>query len=216
MSKQVDSFIGEKLEQAQIFDQQGKRVPVTVVAAYPCTVVRVLTEEKDGYNALQLGIGIKKEKRTTKPILGQIKKAGLKKIPRFLQEIRLKDSQATNMFKAGDEIRVGDVFKVGDSVDVTGVSWGKGFTGVVKRHHFKGGPRTHGQSDRERAPGSIGQTTRPGRVYKGKRMAGRSGNQKVTIKNLKVIEVDDKNNRLVISGLVPGKRDSLLTIRKMN
>lgn len=214
MDNLLTKFIGKKVIQSQRFDEKGKRIPVTVIEAGPCTVVQI-KKEKSGYNAIQLGFGIKKEKNITKPILGHLKKAGINKMPRFLREVRLKKTpDAEISLKEGNEIKVGDVFKVGDIIDITGTSKGRGFTGVVKRHHFKGGPRTHGQSDRERAPGSIGQTTTPGRVYKGKRMAGRSGGEKVTVRNLKVVDVDSNSNRLVVIGLVPGVKNSLLTIAK--
>ena len=140
-----------------------------------------------------------------------MKKAGLDKKPRFLREIRVGD---VGELKLGAEIKVGDVFAPGDPVRVTGTSKGKGFAGVVKRHHFAGGPRTHGQSDRERAPGSIGQTTTPGRVYRGKRMAGRMGTDTVTVRGLKVIAVDPENNTVTIKGLVPGGRKGLLLVQK--
>lgn len=216
MNRLITTFIGKKLIQTQKFDDRGKRIPVTVVDASPCIVVQIMKKEKNGYDALQLGVGIKKEKNTTKPILGHLKKAGINKIPRFLREVRLQKplTIGESPLKVGSEIKVSDVFTVGDTVNVTGTSKGRGFTGVVKRHHFKGGPRTHGQSDRERAPGAIGQTTTPGRVYKGKRMAGRSGTETVTVKNLKIVDIDNSNNRLIIKGLVPGVRNSLLTIHK--
>lgn len=215
--KVIKTFIGEKIGQSQRFDDKGKRIPVTVIEANPCNIIQIKNISKDGYDALQVGYGVRKSKNITKPVLGHIKKAGTDKMPRFLREFRIEKGEGAELpFKQGDVIKVGEVFTVGDMVDVSGTSRGKGFTGVVKRHHFKGGPRTHGQSDRERAPGSIGQTTTPGRVYKGKRMAGRSGAEKVTIKNLKVIEVDNNNNRLTVVGLVPGVKNSLLTIAKAN
>ena len=191
-SIKIQGILGKKITQSQRFNEAGKRIPVTVIEAGPAVVVQIKNQIKDNYQAVQLGFG-----KT--------------KLPRFLKEIRLEKETS---LKVGDVLHVEDVFNLGDTVKVTGVSRGKGFTGVVKRHHFAGGPRTHGQSDRERAPGSIGQTTTPGRVYKGKRMAGRSGGERATIKNLKVMEIDTENNILVISGLVPGTRNSLLTITK--
>ena len=146
--------------------------------------------------------------------MGHIKKAGLKVIPRFLREVSANQEEESSNLKVGDEIKVGDIFKPGDIVDVTGTSKGKGFTGVVKRWGFAGGPRTHGQSDRERAPGSIGSTTTPGRGLKGKKMAGRAGGEKVTIKNLKVIEVNPEKNLLLVKGLVPGAKNGFLMIKK--
>ena len=149
-------------------------------------------------------------------MLGYFKKAGLdKNPPRFLREIRLNNLSDLNDLRPGMEIKIGEVFNPGDIVSVSGISKGKGFQGVVKRHHFKGGPRTHGQSDRERAPGAIGSTTTPGRVYKGKRMAGRMGQDRVTVKNLKVVNINSEKNTLTISGLVPGGKNSLLVIKKL-
>jgi len=149
--------------------------------------------------------------------LGILKKAGLEKNPpRFFREIRVRDNNVfeEGKYKVGEKLKVTDIFSVGDDVVVTGTSKGKGFQGVVKRHHFRGGPRTHGQSDRERAPGSIGQTTTPGRVYKGKRMAGRMGGNKITVKGLKVVSMDTENNIMTLRGLVPGYRNSLLIIKE--
>lgn len=211
---QLKTILGKKVEQSQRFDGKGKRIPVTIVKAGPCIVVQIKNKDKDGYNAIQLGFENRKTTGLTKPIKGHLKKAGIEKAPRFLREIRVKDIDLS--LKAGDVINISDLFTNNDQIDVTGISRGKGFTGVVKRHHFKGGPRTHGQSDRERAPGSIGQTTTPGRVYKGKRMAGRSGAEKTTVKNLQVFEVDKEKNLLIIKGLIPGVRNSLVTISKTN
>ncbi len=210
----ITAIIGKKIKQTQHFNEKGERIPITVIEAGPCDITQIKNLKRDGYNAIQLGFGIRKEKNIKKPILGHIKKAGIKKLPRFLKEVRLKDTENIS-HKEGDTVKIGEVLSIGDTVEVTGISRGKGFTGVVKRHHFKGGPRTHGQSDRERAPGSIGQTTTPGRVYKGKRMAGRSGGEKVTVDNLKVIEVDNEKNLLVVSGLVPGSKNSLIIVSKV-
>jgi len=228
----LNAIIGTKLEQKQAFNSDGARIPVTHIKTGPLHVVAVRSSKIDGYNAVILGLGNKKIASITKPMQTQFAKAGLdKNPPRFLVETKIdtdikqistdtniSDNPSTiseNLPKVGQEIKVGDVFKEGDVVQVTGVSKGKGFAGVVKRHHFKGGPRTHGQSDRERAPGSIGQTTTPGRVYKGKRMAGRMGGGRVTLKNLKVVNIDSDKNVLIISGLVPGGRNSLLMIKKI-
>lgn len=209
----LTAIIGKKIKQTQCFNDKGERIPVTYISTGHNNVVQIKNITKDGYNALQLGFGIAKIKNTTKPIIGHLKKAGIKEIPRFLREVSLNDLTGIS-YKIGDRIKVGDIFKIGDRIKVSGISKGKGFTGVVKRHHFKGGPRTHGQSDRERAPGSIGQTTTPGRVYKGKRMAGRSGGERVTVKNLNVVEVDDEKNLLVVTGLIPGVINGLVTIKK--
>lgn len=212
----LQALIGTKISQNQQFDAEGKRIPVTIIKTGSLSVVSVKTNEKDGYNALQLGLGTRRITTLTKPEQGNVKKAGLEKNPpRFLREVGLSDLSSLGDLSPGTKIKAGDVLAVGDMVQVTGTSKGKGFAGGVKRHHFKGGPRTHGQSDRERSPGSIGQTTTPGRVYKGKRMAGRMGNDTVTVKNLKVIAVDDEKDLLVISGVVPGGKNGVLVIRKM-
>ncbi|KKS96011.1 MAG: 50S ribosomal protein L3, large subunit ribosomal protein L3 [Candidatus Gottesmanbacteria bacterium GW2011_GWA2_43_14] len=208
------AILGSKINQSQLFDKEGNRLAVTHITAGPCQVVSVKTEETDGYRAVVIGFGTKRIKLLTKAQMGNFKKAGLDKIPpRFLTEIET-GRELTGEAKPGQSYNVADVFKEGDTVQVTGTSKGKGFAGVVKRHGFAGGPRTHGQSDRERAPGSIGQTTTPGRVYKGKRMAGRMGTDRVTIKNLKVVKIDAEKNILTVGGLVPGGRNSLLLIRK--
>jgi large subunit ribosomal protein L3 len=206
---QLSSLIGKKIYQKQGFLQDGTRVPLSGVVVAGNFVTQVKSADKEGYNALQLGMGI--SKKAKKAIVNHSKKAGLEQTPRFFREIRVDDvADATS----GTAINVSDVFTPGDIVDVTGVSKGKGFAGGVKRHHFKGGPKTHGQSDRLRAPGSIGQTTTPGRVYKGKRMAGRMGHDTVTVKNLEVIEVTD-DGVLLIKGLVPGALNSIVVVKKM-
>lgn len=214
----INAILGTKIDQSCTFLPSGKRIPVTHILVGPCWIIDVKTVDKDGYNAIQLGFGSRRTKTLTNPELGHLKKAGLEKNPpRFLREIRI-DNQVSfdsRQFKPGTMIKVADVCKAGDVVQMTGTSKGKGFAGVVKRHHFAGGPRTHGQSDRERAPGAIGQTTTPGRVYKGKRMAGRMGGEKVTIKNLEVVGIDGEKNILTVSGLVPGGRNSLLIIKKL-
>lgn len=211
----INGLLGIKLGQSQQFDPEGRRIPVTNIQAGPCWVTRI-TDMGD-YHNLQLAFG--STKHINKANEGHIKKAGLDKKPRFLREIRIHTGGESELgtppvCKVGDTITVGDVFAPGDPVRVTGTSKGKGFAGVVKRHHFAGGPRTHGQSDRERAPGSIGQTTTPGRVYKGKRMAGRMGNDRVTVRGLRVVAVDSQKNILTVKGLVPGAQKGLLLIQK--
>lgn len=204
----ITGLIGQKIDQTQGFLEDGTRVPVTWVNVASNVVTQAKSHEKDGYFAIQIGFGI--AKKPTKAISGHIKKAGITKTPRFFKEIRLKEAGDV---APGESLQAGIVFKAGDVIDVAGTSKGKGFAGVVKRHHFKGGPRTHGQSDRERAPGSIGQTTTPGRVYKGKRMAGRMGHEQVTLKNLLILDVMD--NMLLIKGLVPGHLGSIVTVKKV-
>lgn len=206
---QLTSLIGKKTYQKQGFLQDGRRVPLSAVNVLGNFVTQIKTKDKEGYNSIQLGIDIKK--KANKSLVNHSKKAGLKHTPRFFKEIRVENVEEIT---PGTEINVSEVFQAGDMVDVTGVSKGKGFAGGVKRHGFHGGPRTHGQSDRERAPGSIGQTTTPGRVYKGKRMAGRMGQDTVTIKNLEIIEVTN-DGVLLIKGLVPGSVNSVLVIKKV-
>ena len=188
--------------------EDGKRVPVSSVLVTSNIITQLKTQEKEGYNAFQFGIDLMK--KTNKSQGGHSKKAGIEKTPRFLKEIRV---DALGDLSLGRLVKAEEVLKQGDLVDVTGTSKGKGYAGVVKRHHFKGGPRTHGQSDRERAPGSSGQTTTPGRVYKGKRMSGKMGNAKRTVKNLVVLSV--QGDTVLLKGLVPGIPDSVLIIKKV-
>ncbi len=204
----MQGIIGKKLYQSSGFLKDGTRVPLTAVATKGNIVVQVKTTEKEGYNALQLGFDSRK--KPSKSQKEHAKKAGIEKAPRFLREIKVSDISEGIL---GKEVLAKDVFEAGDIIDVSGVSKGKGFAGGVKRHHFKGGPRTHGQSDRERAPGSIGQTTTPGRVYKGKRMAGRMGHENVTVKNLEIIEITD-DGLVLINGLIPGHINSIVKIEK--
>ena len=204
----INAIFGIKQEQKQKFLENGIRIPVTEIKVEGNSIIMLKNKDKHGYNSIQIGLGI--NKKPTKAESGNIKGANLKVAPRFLRELRVDDLSGANI---GEAIKPSSVFSPGDIIDVIGISKGKGFAGGVKRHHFKGGPRTHGQSDRERAPGSIGQTTTPGRVYKGKRMAGRMGHERVTVKNLKVIEVSD--DILLIKGLVPGSVNSLLEIKKV-
>jgi len=202
----MNAILGTKISQSQAFDEAGKRIPVTEIQAGPCWVIGMTDK------SVQLGFG--NIKNISKAEAGHIKKAGLDKKLRFLRSFRISDLSNLSDVSLGKEIKVGEVFAPGDKVQITGVSKGKGFAGVVKRHHFMGGPRTHGQSDRERAPGSIGATTTPGRVYRGKRMAGRMGNDRVTIKKMKVIAVDTQKNILTVKGLVPGGKNGLLLMQK--
>lgn len=213
----INSILGSKLSQSQFFDADGNRIPVTNILAGPCVVIRQKTTEVDGYNSVVIGFGMRRAKTLNKAEIGNFTKAGIKeKLPRFLNEVKITDSDSDKeKYIPGANITVTEVLKEGDVVEITGTAKGSGFAGVVKRHHFKGGPRTHGQSDRERAPGSIGQTTTPGRVYKGKRMAGRMGQNQVTVKNLKVVKIDPEQNIVTIKGLVAGKTNSLLLIKKV-
>jgi len=207
----MQALLGQKTRQTQMFLIDGTRIPVSFINVAGNVVTDVKTKEKNGYNALQLGIG--KTKRLTKAMDGLAKAAKIEHWPYFVREIRVYSSDsAPSAPPPGTIINPTEVLKAGDIVDVTGISKGKGYAGVVKRHHFKGGPRTHGQSDRERAPGSIGQTTTPGRVYKGKRMAGRMGHERVTVKNLEVVDVGQ--DYVAVKGLVPGPINSFLILKK--
>jgi len=204
----LKGLIGKKIGMTQIFDEAGAAVPVTLIEAGPCYVTQVRLPEKEGYAAVQLGFGEVKPKRLTSGELGHLKKNELPPL-RFLREFRTKDAE----FKAGDKVTV-EVFGVGERVDVIGTSKGKGFAGVVKRYHFRGGPKSHGASDRLRAPGSSSSTTTPGRVYKGSRRAGHMGHERVTAQSLKVVLVDAERNLLGVHGAVPGPRGGLVTIRE--
>ncbi|KKU83146.1 50S ribosomal protein L3 [Candidatus Gottesmanbacteria bacterium RIFCSPLOWO2_01_FULL_49_10] len=206
----IPSLLGIKKGQSQAFTADGKRIPVTVVEAGPCWVTKV--EDMPMYKSIQLGFG--NTRHISKAEEGHIKKAGLTTKLRFLRSFHVSPVGDLGDVKPGTEIKVGDVFAIGDAIRVTGTSKGKGFAGVVKRHGFAGGPRTHGQSDRERAPGSIGQTTTPGRVYRGKRMAGRMGGERVTQRGLKVVAINPDTNTMTIKGLVPGAPSGLLIIQK--
>lgn len=206
----MPGLLGKKLGMTSVFLPDGKSVPVTVIEAGPCPVYAVKSSEKDGYKALQLGFGEKKEKRNAKPQLAVYNKLGLKS-PRLLREFKnFKDGE----FNVGDSINV-EIFQEGDKVKVSGLSKGKGFQGVMRRHGFGGvGGTTHGQSDRLRAPGSIGSSSDPSRVFKGTRMAGRTGYEKVTISNLRVIKVIPEKNIILVKGAVPGSINSLVEINK--
>ena len=209
----VDGLLGKKLGMTQVFDERGEVVPVTVISAGPCVVTQVRTRERDGYEAVQLGYG--ESRRLTKPERGHLKAAQPdgaegELLLRHLREVTARD---TDTVQVGQRVTVG-IFKPGDVIDISGVSKGKGFQGVVRRHGFRGGPKTHGQSDRWRAPGSIGAGTTPGHVFKGTRMAGRMGNERVTVQNLRVVQVDEDRNLLVVRGSVPGANEGLLMIRR--
>ena len=204
----LNGLLGKKLDQTQAFLEDGRRIPLSLISVSGNWVTQIKTPEKDLYSAVQLGFGHKK--KTTKAIAGHSKKAGQdKKTPRFFREVRTDDITGIEL---GQEINIAEILEPGDVIDVTGTSKGKGYAGVVKRHHFKGGPKTHGQSDRHRAPGASGQGTTPGRVYKGKRMSGRMGNERVTVKNLTVIDI--KDSVIYVKGLIPGVKGSLVMISK--
>lgn len=201
----AQGIIGKKLGMSRTFNEEGMVTAVTAIEAGPCTITSVKTTEKDGYTAVQMGYG--ETKKLNSPQRGHLKELGQFK---HLREFRLDDA---GEIKEGQKMDV-SLFKTGDLVDITGISKGKGFAGVVKRHHFAGGPKTHGQSDRHRAPGSVGSSTTPGRVYKGMRMAGHLGNKQVTVRNIEVYQADPERNLLLVRGAVPGMRNGLLLIKK--
>jgi large subunit ribosomal protein L3 len=199
----IQGMIGRKLGTTQFFGEKGNAEAATLIEAGPCTVVQVKTSETDGYTAAKLGFGAAKKLKSV--LKGQSKGLGEFK---FLREFRMETAEGV---KVGDKLDV-SLFKPGDKVTVTGISKGRGFAGGVKRYHFHGGPKTHGQSDRNRAPGSIGSTTTPGRVYKGTRMAGHMGDDRVTVRNMEVLKADVEKNLLLVKGPVPGAKNGLLLI----
>ena len=220
-------ILGEKREQSQLFTDEGDRVATTFIRTTPCFVTAVMTKPAHTYFSVQLGFGqIKNIKKTVK---GQLKKAGIETPLHFLREVRLEQfgEQVKYVEEEGKKgLQIKDAklyvgtqidptafFKKGDKLVISGVSKGKGFQGVVKRHAFKGGPKTHGQSDRERAPGSIGMTTTPGRIFRGKRMAGRMGGERITLKNIEVVAVT--KDGIMIKGAIPGAKNGLIEIKKM-
>ncbi|WP_337043573.1 50S ribosomal protein L3 [Emticicia sp. 17c] len=206
----MSGIIGKKVGMTTIFNAEGQAVPCTLIEAGPCVVTQVRTEEKDGYKAIQLGYGEKKEKNTSRPLVGHFKKAGTTP-KRKLVEFKEFEKE----YSLGDTIRIEDVFAVGDFLDASGNSKGRGFQGVVKRHGFGGvGGQTHGQHNRGRHPGSIGACSFPSRVFKGLRMAGRMGNTRTTVQNLKVLKVLADQNLIVISGSVPGAKNTFITLHK--
>ncbi len=204
----LKGLIGKKVGMTQIFDATGSAVPVTLIEAGPCYVTQVRTVESEGYSAVQLGFAEAKPKRLTGGQLGHLKRNNLPPL-RFLREFREKDPGV----KEGDVLNVGEVFAVGEHIDVIGTSKGKGFAGAMKRYHFRGGPATHGQSDRQRSPGSRGSGTTPGRVYKGARGPGHMGHDRVTTQNLVVALVDAERNLLGVRGSVPGPKGGLVVIK---
>jgi large subunit ribosomal protein L3 len=203
----LKGLIGKKIGMTQIFDEQGVAYPVTIIEAGPCYVTQVRNQERDGYTAVQVGFGEIHPKKLAAGELGHLKANDLPPM-RFLREFRSKET-----VNIGDKLTV-DLFAIGEHVDVVGTSKGKGFAGAVKRHHFKGGKKTHGQSDRQRAPGSHGSGTTPGRVLKNARSAGHMGNERVTVQALKVVLVDAERNLLGVHGAVPGGKGGLVVIKE--
>jgi large subunit ribosomal protein L3 len=208
--KKMSGILGKKIGMTSIFDEKGESIPCTVIEAGPCYVTQIKTKEKDGYEAIQLGFQEKKAKLVNKPEAGHFKQANVT-AKRLVREFRSFD---VTKFQIGNEVKVDLLFVKGDKVSVRGVSKGRGFQGVVKRHHFGGGSRTHGQSDRVRAPGSIGSSSYPSRVFKGMRMAGRMGGDNVTVKNLRVVQIIPESNLVLIQGSVPGYNNSYVEIHK--
>jgi large subunit ribosomal protein L3 len=206
----MSGIIGKKLGMSSIFGNDGEIIPVTVIQAGPCKIVNIKTKEKDGYEALQLSFGERKEKHTNKPFAGQFKNNGLKpaKLLKEFRNFNLAD------YKVGDQIGA-DFFTEGEKIKVRGRNKGKGFQGVMRRHNFGGvGGTTHGQSDRLRAPGSIGASSYPSRVFKGQRMAGRMGNENITVSGLKVVKVIPEQNLIFVKGAVPGAKNTILELIK--
>jgi len=202
--------LAKKVGMTQVFDEQGTVIPVTVIQAGPCYITQIRSADRDGYVAVQLGYGETKPKNLTKGQLGHLQKADLPAL-RHLREFRVPNS-AEVAVEEGQEIKV-DVFEKGDLVDVIGVSKGRGHSGTIKRHGFARGPKTHGQSDRMRSPGSIGMCATPGRTLKGQRMAGRMGNDRVTVQNLQLVVVDAEKNLLAVKGSIPGAKGSIVMIK---
>jgi large subunit ribosomal protein L3 len=205
----MPGLIGKKIGMTRIFNDEGVQIPVTVIEAGPCPVVNVRSEETDGYQAVQLGFGAKKTKRTSKAEMGHASKAGLESAPRLMREFRTTNGEE---YEVGQELTV-ELFEAGDRVKVTGRSKGRGFQGVVKRYGFAGRPASHGHP-MSRNPGSLGPGTDPSRVIKGKKMPGRMGGDRQTIRNLQVVRVDGDRNLLFVKGGVPGARDGFVLISK--
>ena len=205
----LGGLIGRKIGMSQVFAENGDAVPVTVIEAGPCYVTQVKTLERDGYEAAQIGFDPKKEKQTTRPLKGHFDKAKVdpKRIVREVAVDDVETCEAGQVFGAG-------IFETGELVDVTGYFKGRGFQGVVKRHGFRGGDKTRGQSDRWRHPGSIGQSATPSKVFKGTRMGGRMGNKRMTVRNLQVVGVDAEKNILLVKGAVPGHRNAYVVINR--
>jgi large subunit ribosomal protein L3 len=203
----MKGIIGKKIGMTGIFNEKGTYIPCTVIEAGPCSVIQVKTKESDGYEAIQLGFDEKVERLVNKPMLGHFLKAKTKPVYKLLE---FRDIAATN-YKTGDVISV-SVFNKGEKIKIVGTSIGRGFQGVVKRHHFGGGSVTHGQSDRLRAPGSIGASSYPSRVFKGQRMAGRMGGKQITARNIQIVNVIPDSNLLIVKGSLPGPKNGYLKI----
>ena len=206
----MKEILGKKLGMTRVFRESGEIVPCTVIEAGPCPIIERRTADKHGYDAYQVGFGARKKQRTNKPLEGQFAKANVQPA-QFVREVRVDGDER----EVGSELKV-DLFSIGERVDVTGVSRGLGFAGAMKRHHFQGANKTHGQSDRWRAPGSIGQSSYPSRVFKGLRMAGRMGRERVTTMNLEIVDIIPEENLMLVKGPVPGFKGSLVKVRSTN
>lgn len=207
----MKAILGKKIGMTSVFTPDGKSIGCTLIEAGPCYVTAIKTVENDGYSSVQLGFVETESKRLSKPVNGKLKKNGL---PALVHQREFSEYDDIEKLKTGEIISVG-IFSEGDRVKVSGMTKGKGFQGVMKRHGFGGAQRTHGQSDRERAPGSIGASSYPSRVFKGQRMAGRKGNERVSVRNLEVVKVFPDSNLMLVKGAVPGARTGLLEIYKL-
>lgn len=205
----MKGIIGKKIGMTQVFDEQGNVTPVTVIQAGPCYVTQIRQQDRDGYVAIQIGYEETKPHRLTQGQLGHLRRNNLPAL-KYLREFRIKTGEID--IEEGQEIKV-DVFEKGEFVDVLGTSKGRGFAGGIKRHGFKRQPKTHGQSDRERAPGSVGQRTFPGKTFKGQRMAGHYGSDRVTIQNLEVVVIDTDRNLIAVKGSIPGSKNGLVIVK---
>lgn len=208
MAEITKGILGEKLGMTQVFDEQSRVIPVTVIKAGPCRITQVKTSDKDGYSAIQIAFDDVAERNLTKPELGHLKKAGVTPMRR-LEEIRLSDVTG---YEVGQEIKA-DIFQKGERADVVGISKGKGFAGVMKRHGFKGLSASHGTERKHRSPGAIGACATPSRVFRGMRMPGHMGHERVTLLNLEVVDADPERNLLLIRGAVPGANGSIVMVR---
>ena len=210
----MSGLIGKKIGMTSIFDDNGRIRPCTVIEAGPCTITQIKDQKKDGYNAIQLSYDELSKKKVNKPISGHFKKSSSQPKKKIV-EFKNFRSKELKLFKLGMELKLSDIFRENDFLDVKSISKGKGFQGVVKRHGFRGvGDATHGQHNRLRAPGSIGAASYPARVFKGMKMAGQTGNENVTVQNLKVVKVITEKNLIVLKGCVPGHKNSYLSIKK--
>ncbi len=206
----LKGMIGRKLGMTQVFGDNGNVIPITVIEAGPCAITQIKTKEKEGYNAFQLGFAKKKPQRVNRPLSGHFLKSGTGPFY-FLREFRVDE---TGEYKVGQEITILEAFKVGDVVDITGTSKGKGFSGVIKRHGFRGSHASHGTHEYFRHGGSIGSNTFPGRTFKGKKMPGLLGNSRVTVQNFQIVDIKPERNLLLVKGAIPGSINSIVIIRE--